>query len=157
MNQQEAQQMVALAKQMWGNNFKVTDQTIYDWAQHSGTIPVSQIKQALEAFAREGREFCPPPAVLIARAKGILGPAVYNNRETRRSECLHCGGPTPSGRSHFSWCFNGDHSQGVVMHDCERRSDLPENAHHHNPWGETAPPPPAVRAMLKEISVGKRM
>ena len=157
MNQQEAKEMVAHAKQMWGNNFKVTEQTIMDWAQHSGDIPANKIKQALEAFGREGREFCPPPTTLMARARGFLGPALYNNSETRRAICMYCGGPTPSGRNHMAWCQHGECPMTIHPDDRIFQMGLPDNAHHHNPWKEAVPPPAGVRAMLKGGQVGKRM
>lgn len=150
MNRNEAADLVAKAKQLWGTSFKITNQTVDDWAQHAGGITPKHVHQALDLIAGEGSPYPPSLATLMARARGIQGPVMRTAEDrTSLATCLHCGGPTHSKRNHYSWCFYGDGE--FALHESERRTDLPANAQRQNPWKEVTSVPDELRTMLSKV------
>ena len=71
MKRSEAATLVAHCKELWGTAFKITPETPDIWAQHAGDLAPTLIQQALDLYASEGRDFPPPLATLMARARGL--------------------------------------------------------------------------------------
>lgn len=107
MKQSEAEALVVKMKQLWGNPFKITSNTAMEWAQHSGNASYSDMARAIDSFADEGDKFPPSLAEVVSRARSYKPRNVYNpNAEI----CYDCGGPTASGKAHYSFC--GPHGTG---------------------------------------------
>ena len=107
MRRSEAATLVAHCKELWGTAFKTTNDTPDVWAQHAADLHPSLIKQALDLYAGEGREFPPPLATLMARARGLRPRQEWTSGADM--QCHECSGPTPvnsqgSRSLHFAFC-----------------------------------------------------
>ena len=109
MKRHEAADLVAHAKTLWGATMKVTATTTDEWAQHSGDLPPALIRNALDLYAAEGREFPPPLATLMARARGLRPQRSWDSGSNKK-QCPECSGPTPinhdtgTQQAHFAYC-----------------------------------------------------
>ena len=108
MKRHEAADLVAHAKTLWGTAMKITAQTADEWAQHAGDLHPTLIRQALDAYAAEGREFPPPLGTLMARARGLRPKRSWDN-DSNEMQCYECSGPTLVDRegnrqAHFAFC-----------------------------------------------------
>lgn len=103
MKRHEAADLVAHAKTLWGTAMKVTAETTNEWAQYAGDLHPALIRQALDVYAAEGREFPPPLGTLMARARG-LRPQRSWNRNSYDIQCYECAGPTRTGSPHYAFC-----------------------------------------------------
>lgn len=108
MKRHEAADLVAHAKTLWGTAMKVTATTADEWAQHSGDLHPTLIRQALDLYANEGKDFPPALATLMARARGLRPKRSWDN-ESNDMQCYECSGPTLTDRNgqrqaHFAHC-----------------------------------------------------
>lgn len=103
MKRHEAADLVAHAKTLWGTAMKVTATTTDEWAQHSGDLHPALIRNALDLYAAEGREFPPPLGTLMARARG-LRPQRQWDSASHHMQCHECAGPTRTGNPHYAFC-----------------------------------------------------
>jgi hypothetical protein len=97
----EAEALVIKMKQLWGNPFKVTSQTAFEWAQHSNNIEYKDMDRAIDSFAEQGDKFPPSLAEVVSRASTYKTRDLY---DPRSKVCYDCGGPTRSGFAHYSFC-----------------------------------------------------
>lgn len=107
MKRHEAADLVAHAKTLWGTAMKVTATTADEWAQHSGDLHPTLIRQALDLYANEGKEFPPALATLMARARGLRPRHEWHGGNDM--QCHECSGPTPANSlgtraAHFAHC-----------------------------------------------------
>ena len=101
LKQNEAEALVIKMKQLWGNPFKVTSSTALEWAQHAGSVPYIQMSKAIDFFADQGDKFPPSLAEVVSKAKSMSSPKLFNNSGIT---CVDCGGPSPNGLQHYSFC-----------------------------------------------------
>ena len=107
MKRSEAATLVAHCKELWGTAFKITPETPDVWAQHAGDLHPTLIQQALDLYASEGRDFPPPLATLMARARGLRPRHEWHGGA--EMQCHECAGPTPQNSlgvraAHFAFC-----------------------------------------------------
>lgn len=103
MKRHEAADLVAHAKTLWGTAMKVTAHTADEWAQYAGDLHPALIRQALDLYASEGRDFPPPLGTLMSRARGLRPQRVWDATSSRL-QCHECSGPTPKSNPHFAYC-----------------------------------------------------
>ena len=103
MKRHEAADLVAHAKTLWGTAMKITAHTAEEWAQHAGDLHPALIRQALDVYAAEGREFPPPLGTLMARARGLRPQRQWDITDYNM-QCYECSGPTRTGNPHYAYC-----------------------------------------------------